>query len=78
MTRLPSVSSDEVIQALRKAGFISAPKRGKGSHTALYRTDEAGRKRLAIIPQRKDLPRGTLSAILEQAGITREEFLQLL
>ena len=78
MSRLPAVSSDEVIRALRKAGFVSAPKRGKGSHTALYRIDESGRKRLVIIPQRKDLPRGTLSAILEQAGMTKEEFLQLL
>jgi predicted RNA binding protein YcfA (HicA-like mRNA interferase family) len=78
MTKLPSVSSDEVIQALRKVGFISAPKRGKGNHIALYHTDESGQKRLVIVPKRKDLPRGTLSAILEQAGITREEFLQLL
>ncbi len=78
MTKLPGVSSDEVIQVLRKVGFISAPKRGKGSHTALYRTDESGQKRLVIVPKRKDLPRGTLSAILEQAGITREEFLRLL
>jgi predicted RNA binding protein YcfA (HicA-like mRNA interferase family) len=78
MTRLPSVSSDEVIQALRKVGFISAPKRRKGRHTALYRTDEAGRKRLLSSRNEKTFLRGTLSAILEQAGITRAEFLQLL
>jgi predicted RNA binding protein YcfA (HicA-like mRNA interferase family) len=78
MIKLPSVSSDEVIRALRKVGFSYAPKRGKGSHTALYRIDESGQKRLVIVPQKKDLPRGTLSAILEQAGLTKEDFLQLL
>lgn len=78
MTKLPIVSSDNVIRALRKAGFIYAPKRGKGSHVALYRTDESGRKRLVIIPKRKDLPRGTLRAIVEQAGLTPEDFLRLL
>ncbi len=78
MTKLPIVSSDNIIRALRKAGFIYAPKRGKGSHVALYRTDESGRKRLVIIPKRKDLPRGTLRAIVEQAGLTTEDFLRLL
>ncbi len=78
MTKLPIVSSDNVIRALRKAGFIYAPKRGKGSHIALYRSDESGRKRLVIIPKRKALPRGTLSAIVEQAGLTTEDFLRFL
>jgi len=35
MTKLPSLSSKEVIKALRSAGFENAPKRGKGSHIAL-------------------------------------------
>jgi predicted RNA binding protein YcfA (HicA-like mRNA interferase family) len=36
MSKLPALSSDEVLKALRKIGFVYAPKRGKGSHTALY------------------------------------------
>ena len=35
MTKLPSVSSDDVIRVLRKMGFLYAPKRGKGSHCSL-------------------------------------------
>ena len=77
MTKLPSVSSDDVIRVLRKMGFLYAPKRGKGSHVALYRIDEAGQKRLVIVPKRKDLPRGTLNAILQQAGLSQEEFLRV-
>jgi predicted RNA binding protein YcfA (HicA-like mRNA interferase family) len=37
-----------------------------------------GDARLVIIPDRKTLPRGTLRGILEQAGLTREEFLDLI
>jgi predicted RNA binding protein YcfA (HicA-like mRNA interferase family) len=39
---------------------------------------DSDRTRLVIIPDRKSLPRGTLRAILEQAGLSREEFLRLL
>ena len=78
MKRLPILSSDEVIKVLKKAGFSYAPKRGKESHVALYRQDESGHKRLVIVPKRKELPRGTLAAIIEQSGLSREEFLNLL
>jgi len=76
MSRLPGLSSDQVIRALRRAGFVYAPKRGKGSHVALYRTD-ASRTRLVIVPKRKDLPLGTLRAIIQQSGLTQAEFLAL-
>ena len=77
MSKLPGLSSDEVLKALRKIGFVYAPKRGKGSHRALYRTDPSGKTWLVIVPQRRDLPPGTLRAIVEQAGLTRAEFLKL-
>ena len=75
--RLPILSAKQVIKALRSAGFEDAPKRGKGSHVALVKRDRE-KTRLVIIPDRKSLPRGTLRAILEQAGLTRDEFSQLL
>lgn len=76
--KLPSVSSKEVIRALLNAGFTYAPKRGKGSHIALYKVVESGKKRLVIIPKRKDIPKGTLHAILGQASMTKEDFIHLL
>ena len=78
MSKLPGLSSDEVLKALRKIGFVYAPKRGKGSHVALYRSDASGKTWLVIVPKRRDLPQGTLRAIIEQAGLTRPEFLKLL
>lgn len=76
--RLPSLSSSQIVQALRKAGFVEAPDRGKGSHRAFMRKDATGKIRLVIVPQGKDIPRGTLLAIVDQAGLTKNEFLALL
>lgn len=76
--RLPSLSSKAIIRALRNAGFTEAPDRGKGSHRAFVKRDVGGRVRLVIVPHGKDIPRGTLLAILEQAGLSREQFLDLL
>jgi len=78
MTRLPALSSRQIIHALRRAGFVEAPHRGKGSHRAFCRVGPEGKTRLVIVPQGKDIPRGTLLAILDQAGLSREEFLRLL
>lgn len=77
MKRLPVVSSDDVIKALKKGGFEYAPKRGKGSHTALYKIDEKGRK-LLIVPKRRELPKGTLLSILQQANLSKDDFIELL
>ncbi|OPX22731.1 MAG: hypothetical protein B1H03_03630 [Planctomycetales bacterium 4484_113] len=78
MARLPILSSDEVVKALKRAGFAPAPKRGKGSHVAMQGKDPTGRVRLVIIPKRKSLRRGTVQSILDQAGLTRDELLNLL
>ncbi|MGR3310096.1 MAG: type II toxin-antitoxin system HicA family toxin [Candidatus Brocadiales bacterium] len=75
--KLPVVSAREVINILQKAGFSYAPKRGKGSHLAFYK-EESGKKRLVVVPQRKEIPKGTLLAIIEQAGLTRDDFVRLL
>ena len=77
MTSLPIISSKEIVKALRAAGFENAPKRGKGSHIAMMKSDH-DRTRLVIIPDRKNIPRGTLRAILDQAGLTRKELQNLL
>jgi predicted RNA binding protein YcfA (HicA-like mRNA interferase family) len=77
MTKLPVISSKEVIKALRSAGFEDAPKRGKGSHSALIKRG-IDKARLVIVPDRKTIPRGTLRAILDQAGLTKDEFIVLL
>jgi predicted RNA binding protein YcfA (HicA-like mRNA interferase family) len=77
MTKLPIISSRQLIKALRAAGFEYAPKRGKGSHIAMVKKDNE-KTRLVIVPESRTLPRGTLHAILDQAGLGKTEFLKLL
>jgi predicted RNA binding protein YcfA (HicA-like mRNA interferase family) len=74
--RLPDLSTREVVAALRRVGFEDAPRRGKGSHHALVLRSKP--MRLVVIPERKSMPLGTLRAIIRQAGLTVEGFLELL
>lgn len=59
-----------VIRKLQKLGF--AEDRQSGSHKIFY---HPGNKTRAVIPYHlKELPKGTLSAILREAKILKEEF----
>jgi predicted RNA binding protein YcfA (HicA-like mRNA interferase family) len=70
----PGLRPGEVVRLLEKAGFVRW--RQKGSHLTMYR---AGDRRALTIPIHfaKTMPKGTLRAIIKQAGLTREEFLAL-
>ncbi|HHQ49478.1 MAG TPA: type II toxin-antitoxin system HicA family toxin [Acidobacteria bacterium] len=74
--KLPGISSRQLIAALKKAGFQDAPRRGKGSHRAFWKPGDP--PRLVVVPHRRNLPTGTVLAIIRQAGISREELLELL
>ena len=76
--KLPRVSSAYLILELKKRGFTEARHQGKGSHTALIRTDNKGQKLLVIVPKRDILPIGTLLSIMRQGKFTREEFIEIL
>lgn len=77
MPKLPVVSSKQIIRVLKQAGFEYASKRGKGSHVAFVKV-YADKTRLVIVPDKDTVPKGTLLAILEQAGMTKDEFIRLL
>lgn len=68
MSKLPRISGSELIKYFVRKGF--APTRQKGSHVILKSKD-----RRIVIPLHDELDRGTLLAILEQAGIERDEFI---
>jgi len=70
---LPILKPKQVVTALEKAGF--KVRRQTGSHVIMYKS---GIHHPISIPQHpKDLPKGTLRAIIRQAGLTIEEFLGL-
>lgn len=70
--KLPVVSGREVIKALVRAGFQQVAQRG--SHVKLRH--HSGRR--VIVPLHEELAPGTLRSILKQAGLTVEEFRELL
>ncbi len=75
MTRLPALKPKRILQAFKRAGFVVHHVRG--SHYYLKHPDKPGL--LITLPyHKKDLKRGTLQSILKQAGLTLEEFLELL
>ncbi len=70
MSVLPGVSGRQVVAALAKLGYEKD--RQKGSHMVLRQT-VAPHRRLSI-PDHKEIAKGTLRAIIKQAGLTVEEF----
>jgi predicted RNA binding protein YcfA (HicA-like mRNA interferase family) len=74
--RLPSLRAREVIRALQNAGFSIV--RTSGSHYRLVHDTDPTRQTTVPMHKGKDIPRGTLRAIIEQAGLTVEEFIDLL
>ena len=73
MSKLPVVSGTECVKALGKIGFVVY--RQRGSHITMVRKISPAQ---TTIPNHKELDRGTLRAIIRQAGITVEEFTALI
>jgi predicted RNA binding protein YcfA (HicA-like mRNA interferase family) len=73
VTKLPQVSGRECISALSKLGFYI--KRQKGSHIVLRRDNPFAQ---VVVPEHRELDPGTLRGIIRQAGLSVEEFTELL
>ena len=73
--KLPALTAADLLRALRRAGF--PVERIKGSHHHL-RKAESPSLRVVVPVHRGDLPAGTVNAILRQAGLSQDEFLELL
>jgi predicted RNA binding protein YcfA (HicA-like mRNA interferase family) len=74
MTRLPALRPKDVIAALGRAGFETV--RVRGSHYQLHNPSSG--RRVTVPHHSRDLTRATLSSILNQAGLSTDEFLKLL
>jgi len=71
--KIPIVSSIQVIKILVKFGYETDHQ--TGSHIILRHRET--HKRLTV-PNHREIARGTLKAILEEAGLTIAEFTDLL
>jgi predicted RNA binding protein YcfA (HicA-like mRNA interferase family) len=74
VAKLPTdLSGREVRAALERAGFVF--RRQSGSHIILRRDEPYAR---AVIPDHKQVRQGTLRRIIADAGLTVDQFMQLL
>jgi predicted RNA binding protein YcfA (HicA-like mRNA interferase family) len=69
MPELPLISATTAIRTFGKFGW--AEDRQVGSHRILVKS---GYPAVLSVPERRELPRGTLRALIRTAGITVAEF----
>jgi predicted RNA binding protein YcfA (HicA-like mRNA interferase family) len=72
--KLPVLSGKDVIKALGKLGYETDHQ--TGSHVILRQREKPHRR--LTVPNHKEIAKGTLLAIIKQAGLTRDEFLEIL
>ena len=73
MSKLPQVSGPDVVRALQKLGFTA--RRQHGSHIIMRRDDPFAQ---TVVPNHRQMDRGTLRAILRQTEITVDELIKML
>ena len=74
MSTLPRVSGREVVKALAGAGYERD--RQRGSHIILRQ--QAYPHRRIVVPDHKEVAKGTIRSIIRLTGLTVEEFKALL
>ena len=65
------VKGTEAVRALKRLGFVTL--RQTGSHLIMRREHVT-----LVVPQHKPIKPGTLKGVIDQAGLTLEEFVQQL
>jgi predicted RNA binding protein YcfA (HicA-like mRNA interferase family) len=73
LTRLPVVSGRDAIRAFGRLGYVVDHHRG--SHVTLGQ-NEAPHRRL-VVPDHRTVAKGTLRALIREAGLTVEQFTAL-
>ena len=74
MSNFPSVKAKDFIKVIEKLGFYLD--RQKGSH-AIYK-DSQGRRVVVPMHAGKDLKQGTLLGMIQDIGMDKETFFELL
>lgn len=75
MARLPLCSSQQVINALQRAGFRPASS-SPGSHLTMEKRTARRVIITVVVMGKKEVPRSTLKAILKQAELSQKDFLK--
>ena len=72
MSGLPRISGQECVKTLAKVSFYV--RRQHGSHLILRRDNPFAQ---VVVPNHKELDRGTLRSIIRQAHLGVDEFMEL-
>ncbi len=72
--KLPAIKPRKLVQVLQRLGFEIDHQ--SGSHITLYR--ESDHRRVIVPMHNRDLGIGLLAKIIADAGLTKEEFKELL
>jgi predicted RNA binding protein YcfA (HicA-like mRNA interferase family) len=70
---LPRISGREAVSAFRKLGYEFD--RQRGSHMILRHTSPPHRR--LTVPDHREVAKGTLRALIREAGITVEDFIAI-
>ena len=73
MPKLPLISGQRAVNIFTKIGY--SVDHQTGSHIILRHKDPPHRR--LTIPNHKEISKGTLRAIIRQAGLSRDEFIEL-
>ena len=73
--KLPVVSGEKAIKAFLHAGFVKV--RQRGSHVRLEKIEGNDTIKLTV-PLHNPMKKGTLSRLIKDAGLTIDEFVNLL
>jgi predicted RNA binding protein YcfA (HicA-like mRNA interferase family) len=73
VSKLSRISGQDCVKALKKIGFYQ--KRRESSHIILRRDEPFAQ---VVVPDHQELARGTLRLIIREAGLSVDEFIDLL
>ncbi|MBA2607026.1 MAG: type II toxin-antitoxin system HicA family toxin [Acidobacteria bacterium] len=73
MSQIPRISGRETVKALKKLGYEFD--RQRGSHIILRQNEYPFRR--IVVPDHKEVAKGTLRGIIKQVGLTVDEFKDL-
>lgn len=71
MPNLPVISGGETVRALQRLGF--AVVRQRGSHIVLRKGSQG-----CVVPNHREIKIGTLAGLLNQSGVSIDEFINAL
>lgn len=74
MSNLPSISGSQAVRAFERLGY--EVDRQRGSHIILRRIESPHRR--LVVPNHQTVAKGTLRALIREAGFTVNEFREAL